>query len=118
MLTYRKVTPQISQTRFRPAFPRLSDPRNTNLPRFVLLCVCHVLPLVSESVGLFLANETKPEYLMVPYSRVVITPDVVPDTVTWIQTDLVSDYTKYTCRHNLDLMFPQGEPYRFESTVR
>lgn len=49
--------------------------------------------MFSETVGLFLANETKPEYLEVPYSRVVITPGVTGESVTYVVTDMVSGYT-------------------------
>lgn len=52
-----------------------------------------LLSLFSEKVGLFLANETTPEYLKVPYSRVVVIPGGVPESVTYVETDMVSGYT-------------------------
>lgn len=40
-------------------------------------------------VGIFLGNESTPEYVTVPYSRVIVTPDRNRDEVTYIETDMV-----------------------------
>lgn len=63
-------------------------------PRYVC---CRFRSCHRESVGIFLGNEATPEYVTVPYTRVVVTPGIVPDELTNIETDMVSDYYQIFC---------------------
>lgn len=49
-------------------------------------------PLNSEIVGIFLGNESTPEYVTVPYRRVVVSPGSDFDGETYVETDLVRAY--------------------------